>query len=244
MNKSPKRPLMPANQREMGFTIMEVMVAIMILAVSVVSIFGAQFAAVATTEFAKHSTQAIQLAKCRMSEIELEVQVENGFEEADVETTGDCCELLEGESELDEFTCSWEIKTIELPDLSTMMTGGGPDGGGGFLGDFGMDDTGDGFGAMGMASAFAPMLSDMLRQAIRRVTVTVEWNQGSKKKEFVLSQYLTHPTQGPLEMMHNAANAADMAEEEGLLPGMTPGERPNPGGGGFSGAGPGRTNPK
>ncbi len=94
------------------------------------------------------------------------------------------------------------------------------------------------------------MLSDMLRQAIRRVTVTVEWNQGSKKKEFVLSQYLTHPTQGPLEMMHNAANAADMAdmaEEEGLMPGMGPaGDRGQPGGGGggFNSSSSGRDSPQ
>jgi len=242
VRRSPKQPLMPAKMREAGFTIMEVMVSIMILAVSVVSIFGAQFAAVATTEFAKHSTQAIQLARCRMSEIELDIQVENGFEEADVEMEGDCCEMLEGESGLDDFTCSWEIKTIELPDLTTMMTGGGgPDGGGGFLGDFGLDDMDDGFGAMGMASAFAPMLSDMLRQAIRRVTVTVEWKQGSKKKEFVLSQYLTHPTQGPLEFMHNAASAAEMAED-GFAPDMNSGNRLNPGGvSNFSGGG--RTKP-
>ena len=73
-----------------GFTVMEVMVAIMILAVSVVAIFGAQFAAVATTDFSKYTTHAIQLARCRMSEIELEIQVENGFEEGDVISSGDC----------------------------------------------------------------------------------------------------------------------------------------------------------
>ena len=107
MRLSPRQPFEPATSREAGFTIMEVMVSIMILAVSVVSIFGAQFAAIATTKFAKHSTQAIQLARCKMSEIELEIQVENGFEEADVEMTGDCCEMLEGESDIDNFECSW-----------------------------------------------------------------------------------------------------------------------------------------
>ncbi|MCP4599951.1 MAG: prepilin-type N-terminal cleavage/methylation domain-containing protein [Proteobacteria bacterium] len=213
-----------------GFTIMEVMVSVMILAISVVSIFGAQFAAVATTTFSRYTTHAIQLARCRMSEIELEILVENGFEEADVVSSGDCCEMLESDSDVGDFTCNWEIKTIELPDISTLMASGGPDGGGSMLEDLGLggggDDSMEGFGVMGMASAFAPMLSEMLNQAIRRVTVTVEWEQGAKKREFVLSQYLTHPTQGPLQLMQNAATVDEWSEaaEEGEAP--PPGAKP------------------
>ncbi len=197
-----------------GFTIMEVMVAVMILAVSVVAIFGAQFAAVATTDFSRYTTNAIQLARCRMSEIELEIVTENGFEEADVETSGDCCELLEGEEDLDAFSCRWQIEAVELPDLTSAMSGGA-DGGGGLLGDMGgmFGDSMDEMGMMGMAATFMPMMSEILRQAIRRVTVTVEWEQGSKKREFVLAQYLTHPTQGPLELMQSAATAEQWADE-------------------------------
>ncbi len=205
-----------------GFTIMEVMMAVLILAVSVTSIFGAQFAAVATVEYSRYSTHAIQLARCRMSEIELEIQTENGFEESDVVSSGDCCEMLEGELDVD-FSCNWEIKTIDLPDITTLMSGA--DGGMGMLGDLtggmggdmgtgSVQDSMDDFGMMGMISSFAPMLSEMLHQAIRRVTVTVEWEQGmrSKKREFVLSQYLTHPTQGPLQLLTAAADANDRAE--------------------------------
>ncbi|MCP4677873.1 MAG: prepilin-type N-terminal cleavage/methylation domain-containing protein [Deltaproteobacteria bacterium] len=231
--------------RRAGFTIMEVMVAIMILAVSVVSLFGAQFAAVATTQFSKYTTQAMQLARCRMSEIELEILIENGFEEADVTSSGDCCEVIEGESGIDDFSCSWEIKTIELPDITTLMTSGGVDGGGGMLDDFGMglggggEDSMEDMGMMGMVSSFAPMLSEMLKQAIRRVTVTVEWKQGSNTKQFMLAQYLTHPTQGPLQLMQAAATADEWAEEAeaaaesggtapqtSAMPAMQPGAKP------------------
>jgi hypothetical protein len=206
------RPFVPDGAAP-GFTIMEVVVAIMILAVSVVSIFGAQFATVATTDYSQHLTQAMQIARCRMSEIELEIQLENGFEESDVETSGDCCEFMENESEMGEFTCRWEIKTVELPDMAQLLSGGA-DGGGGMLSDFGMDLGGspEEMGPLGMVASFAPMLSEMLKQAIRRVTVTVEWEKGGNKKEFTLAQYLTHPTQGPLQLMHSAANAADMYE--------------------------------
>ena len=60
----------PSGTGALGFTIIEVMVSIMILAVSVVSIFGAQFATVATVGFSRYTTQAMELARCRMSEIE------------------------------------------------------------------------------------------------------------------------------------------------------------------------------
>lgn len=190
--------------------------AIMILAVSVVSIFGAQFATVATTDYSKHMTQAMQIARCRMSEIELEIQMENGFEESDVETSGDCCEFLENESDIGEFSCSWEIKTVELPDITTLLSGAadGGAGAGGMLGDMGMDLSGspEDMGPLSMVASFAPMLSDMLKQGIRRVTVTVEWEKGGRKREFKLAQYLTHPTQGPLQLMQNAATAAEAYE--------------------------------
>jgi prepilin-type N-terminal cleavage/methylation domain-containing protein len=233
--------------RQRGFTIMEVIVAIMLLAVAVVSIFGAQFAAIATTEFARYSTHAIQLARCKMSELELETLTENGFESTDVVERGDCCELLEGEpfSETDSidnvFTCTWELKVVDIPDLTSIMTGGGPDGGLGpdLFGDgaggadglgalgamtgMGGDRTGgmDDMGLMGMISGFAPMITDMLREGIRRATVKVEWDQGSRHREFVLSQYLVHPTQGPLQLL-NAAATAEQAAEEAAAAGDAP----------------------
>ena len=206
-----------------GFTIIEVMVAILLLSVSIVSIFGAQFAAVATVEFSRNVTQATQLARCRMSEIELEFLMNDGFEEGDVNESGDCCELLDGESSQTEYTCRWEIKTIEMPDISQMMTGDG-DGGvlddmsGGMMGDMMGDSTGDDLGdmGMGMVAPFLPIITELLQQAIRRVTVVVEWNQGSRQKELEIVQYVVHPTQGPLQLMQNV-NTMDQMSEMGDL---------------------------
>ncbi len=219
------------NADSRGFTIIEVMVSIMILAVSVVSIFGAQFATVATVGFSRYTTQAMELARCRMSEIELEVQVENGFEQGDITAGGECCEM--NESDTKEFSCSWEIKTIEMPDLLSMMADS-QDGGVGLLGDLGMgdsmDDSNDDTGMMGTAMAFLPMLSDMLGQAMRRVTVKVEWTQGKRKRDFVLSQYLVHPTQGPLQLMNAAADEMDRQEIREETTGSVTSGQGNPGG--------------
>ena len=200
-----------------GFTIMEIMVAIMILAVAVTSIFCAQFSAIATTEYSKNITMAIQLARCRMSEIELEVQTEGGFEESDVISSGTCCEAMEDADNAAPFSCDWEIKMIDLPDITTLLTSGGPDGGTSMLDDPDFSDQADDMagdlGIMGAASAFAPMLSGMLKEGIRRVTVTVKWKQGVRDLDFNLAQYIVHPTQGPLGLMNAAANAAELAEE-------------------------------
>ncbi len=217
--------------RSGGFTIIEVMVAMLLLSVSIVSIFGAQFAAVATVEFSRNVTQATQLARCRMSEIELEFLMNDGFEEGDVNESGDCCELLDGESSQTEYTCRWEIKTIEMPDISQMMTGDA-DGGvfddmsGGMMGDMMGDSTGDDLGdmGMGMIAPFLPLITELLQQAIRRVTVVVEWNQGSRQKELEIVQYVVHPTQGPLQLMQNV-NTMDQMSEMGAFGEMPTSEK-------------------
>jgi len=71
----------------------------------------------------------------------------------------------------------------------------------------------DGFGISSMISGFAPMIGEMLKQAMRRVTVTVAWDQGVRKREFVLSQYIVHPSQGPLQFMHQATTAEEAWDE-------------------------------
>ncbi len=202
-----------------GFTIMEVMVAIMILAVSVVSIFGAQFAAVATTEYAKHITEAVNLAECRMNEIELEVLTEDGFKLGNVESSGDCCEAMEDEK-IGDYECSWEIKVVELPNLGEALLSG-EDGGMGLLG--GMDlgtssldenEPADDLGIMGAVETFAPMLSDILAEGVRRVTVTVKWKQGNREPEYTLSQFIVHPTEGSLGLLNDAMTAEDALSGE------------------------------
>lgn len=202
-----------------GFTIMEVMVSIMILSISVVSIFGAQFAAIATTEYSRNLTHALNLAKCRMSEIELTVMKENGFQVADTIESGDCCEFIEDETPK-HFTCEWEVKQIELPDVETLLGGGGADGGLGLMDDLDLggspaDDDADEMDFLGAMSSFMPLISDMLSEGIRRATVRVKWTQGSREKQFVLSQFLVHPSQGSQDLFNTALlTATDEAAED------------------------------
>ena len=208
-----------------GFTIIEVMVAMLIFAIAIVSIFGAQFSTVSTTEFARHTTMATELARCRMSELELEILQNGGFEEGDVMQSGPCCEVIDGDPSAADYNCSWEIKTIQLPDTSQLMAGGSDGGlGGGLFGDLlggGLDGAGgdEAAGAAGldMVSAFLPTVTDLLEQAIRRVTVTVEWELSSgEKRELSIVQFVVHPTQGPLQLMQQVSAQGQLEERLGL----------------------------
>jgi hypothetical protein len=69
-----------------------------------------------------------------------------------------------------------------------------------------------------MISQFMPMITTLLEQAIRRVTVKVMWKEGSAEKDFKLVQYVTHPSEGPLKLLQEAAAMEDLSG--GLLKGI------------------------
>ncbi|MBN2524829.1 MAG: prepilin-type N-terminal cleavage/methylation domain-containing protein [Deltaproteobacteria bacterium] len=207
-----------------GFTIIEIMVAVLLLSSALVAIFAAQFAAVATTAYARNITQATQLGRCKMNELEL-LFIEEGFQEGDVVESGTCCEFLEGEVP-ENFHCEWMVETVTFPDMSETMDdslgdeeGGGPGsimdqvtGGSAGMGSMMESGAMDDMSEMGMdmLSSLMPMITGLLEQAIRRVTVKVTWKEGVAEKEFQLMQYVTHPSQGPLKLMQEMNTADDI----------------------------------
>jgi len=117
-----------------------------------------------------------------------------------------------------------------------MLAGRGDGGvGGGMFGDAlglgglggGDDDEGDlsgtgtgsalGGAGMGMISSFLPTVTGMLQQAMRRVTVKVEWELSSgNSRDLSIVQYVVHPTQGPLQLLQQVNAATEQAEQLGL----------------------------
>jgi general secretion pathway protein I len=67
---------------------------------------------------------------------------------------------------------------------------------------FGMLSSGSGAaGSMGGLAAMAlsivyPTLKPMLEASIRRITVSVKWNEGSSRRSFDIAEYVTNPMQG------------------------------------------------
>jgi general secretion pathway protein I len=140
----------------------------------------------------------------------------------DQESEGDCC-MDESEGG---FRCSWKVQRVELPEASGME--GDADGGvdtestGAFgalldlqengataLGEgadisalaenLGSASTGtDGLVSMVMGFVY-PSLKPMLEASIRKIVVTVAWNEGVKERTLVVTQFVTDPRQGELD---------------------------------------------
>jgi general secretion pathway protein I len=190
-------------QRRAGFTLIEVMIAIVILAVGMASLFTSEAGAVRIAQRARTTTIATLLARCKMGEIEEQVAAE-GMPAIDDTGSDACCEG----AEVDGFTCDWEIMPIVLPD--NMFA---PEEGAAGMGEEGsppadpaqaakdqvsaMDPTqvlsggADTSGITSMALGFVfPILKPSFEQQIRRATVTVHWKEGSSDHSFDVTQYM------------------------------------------------------
>jgi general secretion pathway protein I len=167
-------------------------------------------------------SEAVGLARCKMSELE-EHLLRNGFPITTEEEEGPCC----GDEE-SALSCKWTIASIMLPEFSPL---GSADAGTGepesaltldglstakdelAQGDSqsamssiqGMMGSGMGSGGPSMgAGALAPLamgmiypqLKAMLEASIRKVTVKVVWSEGSIQRDLSVTQYLTNPQQG------------------------------------------------
>lgn len=231
-----------------AFTLLEVMVAVAILGLGLTTILTAQTGLFSSTKRAGQLSRAVGLARCKMSEIEVQL-LREGYQLTAENEEGECCE-----DEDSELRCRWTIAPVMLPELSM---GGGADAGVGeeSTGDMstlgtGLEDaqgdlmSGDTAGAMqalggamgggGIASMAMgmvyPQLKGMLEASIRKVTVQVYWKDGSAEKDLVVTQYLTNPQAGGFLAVEGGA------EDEGAG-GSGGGSRPNSGSG--SGTRPG-----
>ena len=105
-----------------GFTLLEVMVAVAILGLSLTVILSAQAGLYSGGAYAQHTSVAIGLARCRMSEVELEL-LQKGYPLVDSEGEGPCCM----DQPSDGYTCTWKVVRVILPEMG--MGDGGVDAG-------------------------------------------------------------------------------------------------------------------
>jgi general secretion pathway protein I len=214
-----------------GFTLLEVLVAIAILGLGLTMILSSQVGLFAGASRGEHFTIATNLARCKMSEVEVEL-LKKGYPVTDEKDEGSCC----GEDGEPGYTCSWKIERIELPEAAEMSLDGGTDSADPSQGPFAaleklgmmgeskpganagppptLQNIAETVGESSMSSGLGPMvmgivypsLKPMLEASIRKLTVQVEWKEGSKKREFAVTQYVTDPQQGQLD---GDAGAAD-----------------------------------
>lgn len=225
------RPLVWLRRKiKRGFSLLEVMVAVAILGGSLVVILSAQTGLAASNRSAANMGQAVELGRCKMTEVE-EQLLKLGYQETDqIDLAVPCCL----DSTPEGWTCDVKIERTELPNMnggnalgdggallgaSSALLGqqnaaGGPglslgvDAG---LGDLTSQMNGmipgagpGGAGADGLITMVLgmlyPSLKPMYEAAIRRVTVTVHWKEGPKLRELPLVQFIVDPARGGFAM--------------------------------------------
>ncbi len=221
-----------------GFTLLEVLVAVAILGLGLSVILSAQVGLFNNASRAESMSLAPELARCKMSEIELDL-LEKGFGVIDQRDSGPCC----ADENDGRYTCEWKVEQIKLPEAGETAFGGDANAAGG--------DSGGGLGALsalaqtsslgpnalgeqkdlgGMASMLSqsggnpidgaaalvmsmvyPELKPMLEASIRKVTVDVVWKEGKNRRSMSVVQYVTSPQQGGLDP--NAAAGLEGLED-------------------------------
>lgn len=174
-----------------GFTLLEVMVAVAILAVSLVVLLEITTNNVRATNHAKLLTAATFLARGKMVEIEQRV-LEEGFGDADLDDAG----TFEDEG-FGQYRWSYLIERVELPanlqqkaqeDAQKQVTSAQA------------VDTADPMAAMagllgGMATSFIEPVRIGLQESVRRVTLTVAWDEvGRPERTLEVVTFMTDPS--------------------------------------------------
>jgi prepilin-type N-terminal cleavage/methylation domain-containing protein len=168
-----------------GFTLLEVLIAVAILAVSLSSLMGSQINSMAATRYARDISAIALLAEYQLVEIEFQHRKE-GFVNSDVELEGDFSD--HGYDDV-EWACT--IHFIELPEYNEMLEAKeGVDEASGEKGDNVMDTGDQAFAGLG---AVWGIVKHAIENSIRKVDCTVTWQQGNIEQEFKLQTFWTNP---------------------------------------------------
>jgi general secretion pathway protein I len=177
----------PPSHPAAGFTLLEVMIAVAILSMTLVTLLSIVTSNIRATHHAKLTTAATFLARAKMIDLEDQV-LENGFSTSDESAQGTFKE--QGHPEL-----RWDsmIERVELPaDAALKQRDEAQDKAkdepsnpmsliSGFLG--------------GMMSSFIEPIRLGLQEAVRRVTVHVTWDEAGRPDQTIeVVQYLADPS--------------------------------------------------
>ncbi len=191
-----------------GFTLLEVMVAVAILALTLTAFFASQSQAIRTAQRARTTSVATVMARCKMGEIE-EQLMRDGFPAVSASDTDECCE----DAELEGFECDWKVDRVVLPDAVDTgeegegegAAGGAPGGGAaaGVTAALGGDGTpqgaveslvsggasGDAMASLALEYAY-PIMKPSIEEQVRRVEITVRWKEGTRDRTLQVVRYV------------------------------------------------------
>jgi general secretion pathway protein I len=152
-----------ANQK--GFTLLEVLIAIAIMALALGSILAIEGGSINHSVESKQMNIVAMLAKNEMITTELDIEGKS-FDEVEKETSG------KFDPPFEDFGWKREVSEIKFPNLN-------PGGGGGSKNE-GEDQA---------SEMLSKLLSNYLSKALREVKVSVLWMKNGKPQSFSVSTY-------------------------------------------------------
>jgi general secretion pathway protein I len=174
-------------RRQSGFTLLEVMIAVAILALTLVTLLSVVTGNIRATKHARLTTQATFLARAKMIDLEDQV-LETGFSSDDESANGTF-----KEQGLPDFRWDSIIERVELPADAALKQRDEAQ-------DKAKDDTGNPMSLIsgflgGMMSSFIEPIRLGLQESVRRVTVHVTWDETSRPNQTIeVVQYLADPS--------------------------------------------------
>ncbi|MBA3548997.1 MAG: prepilin-type N-terminal cleavage/methylation domain-containing protein [Nannocystis sp.] len=172
---------------DQGFTLLEVMVAMAILAMSMTSLLASQTASIRATRYAQQVTAIAFLVEYQLIETEYVMRKEGGWVLADKTYEGNFAAL--GWPDI-QHKCI--VDFLELPDYSKLRAAK-DESDRSKQGESSMyyKDAGDkAFGALAMVW---PMIKQAIERSIRKVKCTVYWKDGSIANEYAISTFWADP---------------------------------------------------
>ncbi len=99
-----------------AFSLLEVLFAVALFGAVVTFILSAEAGLVSGNKTAANISQATELGRCRMTELE-EKQLRLGFPEIEEKDSSYACCL---ETETPGFSCEWQVERVKLPEVQTL----------------------------------------------------------------------------------------------------------------------------
>lgn len=141
-----------------GFSLLEILVAVAILSASVLVLLSGQGSSFLASERAEHMTTAVNLARQKMSEVEMEVEADiakNKFPEEDLEQTG------EFDKPFGDYRWSYTIKKVEIPFV----------------------EGGEAEAENSLVLSYVKNITDQISKSVREIRVTILWGDKNAKEE-------------------------------------------------------------
>ncbi len=169
-----------------GFTLLEVLLAVAILAISLTSLLSSQMAALRATRYARGVSVAAFLAESKLIDIEWELR-KDGWGDNDKEFEGDFSE--EGWPDA-RYTCL--VDMIELPDYTALQAAvDAAETDGSTESVLGVQDAEDrAFDSLGMVW---PVVKGAVERSIRKASCTIYWKDGNIDHDFEVTTFWTNP---------------------------------------------------